>query len=146
MRAVMEADAGLAIDRVRDTLSLPRGHLHQLARSFAHAIEEAVAGRTSPLDIRPAHIRRLPSGTETGTYLAMDLGTTLVHVACVSFFGGGLLEVQQLQRTIPETIKRADADTFFAFLADIVVEAMRETGALMLSSMHLGVTWSFRLE
>ncbi|RKP06555.1 hypothetical protein THASP1DRAFT_3016, partial [Thamnocephalis sphaerospora] len=94
----------------------------------------------------PSYLHQLPTGGETGTYLAMDLGASVIHVACVSFFGSGLYEVEQVQRAIPDAIKRSDADTFFAFLAEVVIEALREAGGLFLSSMHLGVTWSFRLD
>jgi hexokinase len=146
MRAALEADAGAAVDRVRRVLDIPHARLLRVSRVFARALEDAIAGRPSSLDARPSHLHQLPTGAETGTYLAMDLGTSLIHVACVSFFGGGLHEVQQVQHAIPEVVKSADTDTFFNFLADVVEEALRESGGLMLSSMHLGVTWSFRLE
>ncbi|RKP26097.1 hypothetical protein SYNPS1DRAFT_8505, partial [Syncephalis pseudoplumigaleata] len=133
------------VDRVRRVLDIPRPRLLRICHGFARSLDDAVAGRPSALDARPAHLHQLPTGAESGTYLAMDLGTSLIHVACVSFFGGGLHEVQQVQHAIPEVIKTADADTFFHFLADVVEEALRESGGLMLSSMHLGVTWSFRL-
>ncbi|KAI9594503.1 hypothetical protein BDF19DRAFT_445073 [Syncephalis fuscata] len=146
MRAALEADAGAAVDRVRRVLDVPHARLLRVCHTFARTLNDAVTGRPSSLDARPSHLHQLPTGAETGTYLAMDLGTSLIHVACVSFFGGGLHEVQQVQHAIPEVIKSADADTFFNFLADVVVEALRESGGLMLSSMHLGVTWSFRLD
>jgi hexokinase len=146
MRAILEADAGDTLSRVKKTLDISLPQLLNICRAFSTDLDNAVLGRPSPLDARPSQLPRLPTGNETGTYLAMDLDDDMVYVGCVTFFGSGLYEVEQVRHVIPEKIKDSDADTFFNFLADVVMEALREAGGLFLSSMHLGVTWNFRPE
>jgi hexokinase len=92
----------------------------------------------------PSFVTGRPTGTETGKYLAIDLGGTNLRVCQVALVRNGEVEIQQQKYTVPEPLKVGEmrnlcdfiADCTDAFLTEIGTDSSRET-------LHLGFTFSF---
>src|SRR5271156_3840934 len=66
----------------------------------------------------PSYVCRLPTGMETGTYLALDLGGTNFRIATVTLLGDGKTDVEQKQYIIPEELKTGTVESLFDWVAD----------------------------
>ena len=62
---------------------------HTLRIRTLKCFGQGLAGEASPMLMLPTHLRKLPSGTETGSYLALDLGGTNFRVlkVCTAYIG-----------------------------------------------------------
>jgi hexokinase len=61
----------------------------------------------------------VPSGKETGTFLAMDLGGTNIRACSVELKGDGKLEMLQLKAAVPSYLQTAKTSSeLFGFIAD----------------------------
>ncbi|KAI8147580.1 hypothetical protein BJV82DRAFT_596099 [Fennellomyces sp. T-0311] len=97
----------------------------------------------------PSYVTRLPTGHETGTYLALDLGGSTLRVCAVKLLGNGQVHVTEVRRLITDELRKTNTTAFFDWIADCVEELCallpnetRDTTA----SMAMGVSWSFPLD
>ena len=61
----------------------------------------------------------VPSGTETGTFLAMDLGGTNIRACSVHLKGDGTFDMLQSKVAVPPALQTAKTSTeLFGFIAD----------------------------
>ncbi|CAG8635694.1 11881_t:CDS:2 [Ambispora gerdemannii] len=89
----------------------------------------------------PSFVSRLPTGNETGTSYAMDIGGTNLRVAAVTFLGEGRTEIRQKHFIIAEELKTSGVEQLFQWVAEKVEESIVEDGIL-----KMGVTFSFPIE
>jgi hexokinase len=87
-----------------------------------------------------------PKGTETGTYLALDLGGTNLRVCQITFLGSGDLQVKSESYEISKSLKTGDACDLFDFIADCINQFLIDTGYGHSSSIPLGFTFSFPVD
>jgi hexokinase len=123
-----------------DPLSTPR----LLALSSALHKSYVNAASTSPAQMLPSHITRLPSGREQGQYIAVDLGGTNMRVAVVRLHDNDATVSKLEKYTIPECVKTGTAREFFAWIAKRIVkfteQCTLDDGE---TEWKLGVCWSF---
>jgi hexokinase len=86
-----------------------------------------------------------PTGDETGTYLALDMGGTNLRVCEVDLsVGKGEFEIVQSKYRLPEELKTGTAGELWAYIADCVQQFVAEHHAgEELCQMHLGFTFSY---
>lgn len=120
-------------------LETPLKNLSRLAQSFEDVFNHLALTSTSQL--LPTPVRVLPTGEETGRFLALDLGGTNMRVGVVELFGedppsengsydeedveedgsagGGRLRITtQGSWNIPEYLKSSTAERYFAWVAE----------------------------
>ncbi|RFU26513.1 hypothetical protein B7463_g9818, partial [Scytalidium lignicola] len=67
----------------------------------------------------PSYVTAVPDGTETGLYLAVDLGGTNLRVCSVDLHGDTTFTINQCKVAVPPRLMTADtAAELFAFLAE----------------------------
>jgi hexokinase len=158
---------GWSEEAVLERLKAPLRQLPRIARDFEKAFHRVALYSTT--EFLPTPITVLPSGRETGKFLALDLGGSNLRVAVVELFGrdsddghkrwNGRLEFgQQESWLIPENLKSGAAEKLFEWvagkIADITLEYMfsepgleqEERSRLCESAVELGVTFSFPME
>lgn len=74
-----------AIDKFLRPINISDGTLYQLACRFSKLYPELA--RTSEQQFLPTPVTRLPSGKETGQYLAIDVGGSNLRVAFIELIG-----------------------------------------------------------
>ena len=89
-------------------------------------------------------VTSLPTGQESGTYLAVDLGGTNLRVCRVTLESGDA-EVEQEKYFLPSSIKTGTSDELWSFIADSLQKFVTDhpsdskTGELL----PLGFTFSY---
>ncbi|NCC25134.1 MAG: hypothetical protein EOM25_08025 [Deltaproteobacteria bacterium] len=138
----------------------PHPHLTHLIQEFEFPLDGAVAvmdafhrrmeaglsGQTSSLRMLPSFLSR-PRGTETGRYLALDLGGTNFRVLEVSLDGAGRADIVAASRfVVPEEVMRGPGRGLFDFLAECVAEFFGRHPGGRPDEQTLAFTFSFPVE
>lgn len=111
--------------------------------------------QSSNICMLPSYIHTLPSGEETGTYLALDVGGSTFRVAAVQLYGRNngqkksmdILEIKSFR--IGNLVKALEGHAFFGWMADRIVEVLESP---VLRQAHgsktvvMGLAWSFPIE
>lgn len=120
--------------------------LIRVRNHFTSEMENGLAGRPSSLAMLPSFVPRLPSGHETGQYLAVDLGGTNLRVMLLIATGAGVPPlIQQRTFKVPTTVMTSTADELFDFLASKVEEFCTQYN-LMGKHLPLGFTFSYPMD
>ncbi|KAG0021380.1 glucokinase [Podila clonocystis] len=84
-------------------------------------------------------------GTETGSYLTLDIGGTFLRVVFVELLGQGKFNVRQKKYRIDECLKVAEATLLFDFTVASVISFLNENGIKVSqgSELELGFTFSY---
>ncbi|KAF9984477.1 glucokinase [Modicella reniformis] len=113
--------------------------------------EELVEGlsTTDPKNItqQPSFITRLPTGKETGLYLAIDMGGTNLRTAAVHLLGDGQVGVTMEKHEITEKLKTGTGEAMFDWIADCTATLLKSVALDMGNSeLQMGVTFSFAIQ
>ncbi|OAX77096.1 hypothetical protein ACJ72_08609, partial [Emergomyces africanus] len=137
------------IDKFLRPLVVSDSTLHRLACRFRHVYRDLAL--TSDQQFLPTPVTRLPTGQETGRYLAIDVGGTNLRVAFIELLGESKDENgtstgsptsrdtmrraqrQRVNRTlerlwpIGEHLKKDQADDLFLWIGDCMAEVVAES-------------------
>ena len=117
----------------------------RLITDFHRQMRLGLAGTPESLQMLPTYCP-LPTGNETGTFLALDMGGTNLRVLSVHMDGkGGIGHGRINQHAIPDNVMTGTADSLFGFIA----ARIREFALQHLSHerrYRLGFTFSFPVE
>lgn len=95
----------------------------------------------SPIKMLPTYVRAIPDGSETGDFLALDLGGTNFRVLLISIQNG---EVKMESDIYPldQALMTSDAETLFDYIAGCISLFVKKN-KLSDKSLPLGFTFSF---
>lgn len=65
----------------------------------------------------PTYVHNVPDGSETGTFIALDLGGTNLRVCEVELKGKGEFSLRQEKFKVSDELKTGDAAALFAYIA-----------------------------
>ena len=112
-------------------LSIDHKTLYELSHRFSHTYRELAA--SSSEQFFPTAITRLPTGHETGRYLAVYLGLSYLRVAFIDLLGDQPRGRQpHVRRTlekawpIEERLRRDQAQSLFAWIGDCIAEVIAD--------------------
>ncbi|KAG0315870.1 glucokinase [Dissophora globulifera] len=95
---------------------------------------------------QPSFITRLPTGKETGLYLAIDMGGTNLRTAAIHLLGDGQVGVTMEKHEITHALKTGTGEAMFDWIADCTASLLKNVSVDMGNSdLHMGVTFSFAL-
>ena len=94
----------------------------------------------------PSYVSQLLAGTETGTYLALDLNVTCLKVAVITLVGLGKANVDHKKYEIPVELKCGSVEKFFDWVALKVKLTLNETGHDSTSCLYTGVNFGFPIK
>ncbi|KAG5420503.1 GLK1 [Candida metapsilosis] len=144
----------LAIRQIERDFYIDDEYLIKASDYFLQAMD---AGLKAPKQSRenmpmiPAHVSKIPTGKETGLFLAADLGGTNFRVCSIDLKGDHTFELKQSKYRIPiELMKCKKADDLFKYLASKIESFLDEhhDAAKVKSSqaLKLGFTFSFPVD
>ncbi|KAF8931304.1 hexokinase A, partial [Haplosporangium gracile] len=112
--------------------------------------DELVEGlsTTDPKNItqQPSFITRLPTGKETGLYLAIDMGGTNLRTAAVHLLGDGQVGVTMEKHEITHELKTGTGQAMFDWIADCTAALLKSVALDMGNAeLQMGVTFSFAI-
>ncbi|KAI1822062.1 hexokinase-1 [Xylaria intraflava] len=100
----------------------------------------------------PSFNHLLPTGKETGRYLALDVGGSTLRVALVELKGRdanqqGCEIVRMISFKITPEIKRLEGMAFFDWMAERIYEVIHKDGEVNTEdTIPMGLAWSFPVE
>lgn len=137
-------------DEVDRLFTAPLTSANMCAMSDQIRAQLSAALQSSQINMLPSYTRTLPTGAETGTFLALDVGGSTLRVALVHLAGQGSMTIRHVASTpIDEEVKLLEGTRFFDWMASHIdtmlaeVDAEDGRGPVPLS---VGLSWSFPLE
>jgi len=126
--------------------SLSIARLRAVADVALSELQLGLAGETSSFKMLESHVRRLPRGTETGTFYAFDLGGNNLRVMRIVLKEGSTADVKVRKTKIPTSLmeESATAEELFGFVACEAKSAYQEFGDSYGDyKLPVGFTFSF---
>ncbi|KAF8204848.1 hexokinase [Pholiota molesta] len=157
--SALQYDSPQAVfDLIDRQLTLDDSALVELTKAFLAEFKLGLEKYGQPMAMIPTFVTGVPDGTETGTFLALDLGGTNLRVCEVVLNGDKTFNLVQQKYRVSETLKTGEATALFDYLADSV-DAFLTTHATTdytspaddpttspAGDVHLGLTFSFPVE
>ncbi|KAI0751253.1 hypothetical protein C8Q80DRAFT_1098424 [Daedaleopsis nitida] len=159
-------DAGRRVlEDIEDQFRLTKDDLVRITSQFLEDFALGLGEYNHPMAMIPTFVTGVPDGSETGTFLALDLGGTNLRVCEVELLGNHDFVLRQQKYKVSEALKTGEATTLFDYLADSVDAFLTEYASAVPSSpsteqanpfaspilsdspeIPLGLTFSFPVE
>ncbi|PPQ68776.1 hypothetical protein CVT24_007718 [Panaeolus cyanescens] len=152
-------DPQAVFDLIDKQFSVDDNVLLDLTKTFLEEFKVGLANYNQAMAMIPSFVTGVPDGTETGTFLALDLGGTNLRVCEVVLNGDKTFSLVQQKYRVSETLKAGEATALFDYLADSVDAFLtthattdytspqdNKEAAASNSEVHLGLTFSFPVE
>src|SRR5437764_416244 len=93
----------------------------------------------------PTWVMSYPTGRESGTFLALDMGGTNLRVCEITLpEEPGAFDIMQSKYRMPPELKTSTADELFDYVADCMKQFMLSNHEdQKMKEMHLGFTFSY---
>ncbi|KZT12617.1 uncharacterized protein LAESUDRAFT_718896 [Laetiporus sulphureus 93-53] len=144
------------------SFTLDHDALVKITQQFLDDIRLGLGEYNHPMAMIPTFVTGVPDGSETGTFLALDLGGTNLRVCEVTLLGNHQFRIRQQKYRVSEALKTGEASALFDYLADSVDAFLTEFSSAVSSpttaditnpfepstplSVPLGLTFSFPVE
>ncbi|KAJ7638476.1 hypothetical protein FB45DRAFT_741354 [Roridomyces roridus] len=152
-------DAQRVFDDIDRQFTLGPDTLVELTGAFLDEFKVGLDNYNHPMAMIPSFVTGVPDGTETGTFLALDLGGTNMRVCEVVLHGDTTFSLRQQKYKVSDALKTGEATVLFDYLADSVdafltshppadttAEHRNPFAAPDPDVVHLGLTFSFPVE
>ncbi|KAF8076042.1 hypothetical protein FPV67DRAFT_1664354 [Lyophyllum atratum] len=155
IQALMYEDTQRIFDDIDRSFQLSPERLVELTKHFLHEFNVGLGEYGHPMAMIPTFVTGVPDGTETGTFLALDLGGTNLRVCEVVLNGDKTFSLRQQKYKVSESLKTGEAKALFDYLADSVDAFLTTHAASAYTTgspnenndvVHLGLTFSFPVE
>jgi len=114
------------LDGIQAQFQLDEDSLITITNQFLHDFEVGLSEYNHPMAMIPTFVTGVPNGSETGTFLALDLGGTNLRVCEVQLLGNHKFTLRQQKYKVSEALKTGEASALFDYLADSVDEFLTE--------------------
>ncbi|KAH7930242.1 hypothetical protein BV22DRAFT_1028461 [Leucogyrophana mollusca] len=114
---------------LRQQFTLDDKSLFNITATFLREVSDGLANYGHPMAMIPTFVRAVPDGTETGTFLALDLGGTNLRVCEVTLHGDQTFSLRQQKYKVSEALKTGEVTSLFDYLADSVDAFLTESGS-----------------
>ncbi|KAJ3107496.1 glucokinase [Phlyctochytrium bullatum] len=134
-----------ALVRMGKLFAVDADKLNQICRHMVVEMKKGLLDDNQTIKMIPSHVTNRPTGTETGSFLALDLGGSNFRVCEVTLEGNGIARMKQRKYTVSDDLKTGAGDKLFDFFADCVGAFLDEidTSATKGKERKLGFTFSF---
>ncbi|KAJ7499288.1 hypothetical protein FB451DRAFT_1428708 [Mycena latifolia] len=113
-------DAQRIFDDIHRQFQLSPETLIELTGAFLDEFKVGLGSYNHPMAMIPSFVTGVPNGTETGTFLALDLGGTNMRVCEVVLNGDTTFTLRQQKYKVSDALKTGEASVLFDYLADSV--------------------------
>ena len=132
--------------RLESERTVPSAKLSKMVRHLVSEMKKGLQYPDQTLKMLPSFVISRPTGTETGTVLALDLGGSNFRVCLVNLEGQGLVRMKQRKYVVSDELKKSTGIVLFDFFADSIARFLVELGLDMNTPRPLGFTFSFPVE
>lgn len=138
-------DLSAQINELERVFTVDREKLKQITDHFVSELERGLSIEGGTIPMNPTWVMSRPTGDETGTYLALDMGGTNLRVCEVHLpEEKGRFNITQSKYRMPEELKAGKAEELWEYTADCVQQFVESHHkGEQLSKMHMGFTFSY---
>lgn len=134
------------IEEIISELTLPVPKLQELSLRFEEELENGLLRPDAMLKMLPTFVFALPTGSEVGKYLTVDLGGTNLRVALVDLLGNHKYSIRKDSWPIPDSLKSGHGTKIFTFIAQKIEEFLAHPEIEAELPLKLGFTFSFPIQ
>lgn len=135
------------LDSIEKQFELSDEKLKEITAHFVKMYQLGLQHGHEPMAMIPTFVTAVPNGSETGTFMAVDLGGTNFRVCEVTLHGEHKFSLKQRKFKVTEELKTGPAEDLFDYMATCVGDFLKELGNVPEEeSLHLGLTFSFPVE
>ncbi|KZT50279.1 hypothetical protein CALCODRAFT_444837 [Calocera cornea HHB12733] len=123
--------------------------MRMIVDAFEETLDKGLQKEGEVVPMIPTFVFGWPRGSETGSYLALDLGGTNLRVCLVTLAGGGKFEITQTKYRLSEEQKQEEGELLFDFCAKCLktfVDSYLADFDLQGAAIPLGFTFSYPCE
>jgi len=141
--------SGEKVEEVIKRYNLPKESLEEVIRLLRLDMEKGLSADSnvraeSPIKMLPTFVRAVPNGSESGDFLALDLGGTNFRVLLVQILSGSV-HMESDIFPLDQTLMQSDAVTLFDYIADCISLFVKKKG-IQGKTLPLGFTFSFPVQ
>jgi hexokinase len=133
-----------SLNELERQLDVSTKKIQEIAEDFKKAIECGLKGEKSPLLMLPSYIGK-PSGNESGTFLAIDIGGTNLRVVKFTIANRSIVKIVEITASLKSsdgsydyTTSNTTAEELFDYIANKIVQVVAPG-----EKYFLGHTFSF---
>jgi len=151
----LDTELAKALKEIEGEFALDKELLNKTVKQMMWEFEKGLTEHSTPenrdtfLPMIPTYIHNVPDGTETGTFLALDLGGTNLRVCEVTLLGNSKFTLRQEKFKVSDALKTGPAADLFDYIAESVgnfLSTMDEGKKKAGEQLFLGFTFSFPVE
>ncbi|EST04782.1 Hexokinase, C-terminal [Kalmanozyma brasiliensis GHG001] len=147
MPAVPPVSRQQAVQAIEEQFTLDKPLLESLSARFQELYDYGLANHGAEMQMIPSFVTGVPTGTEKGTYLALDLGGTNLRVCEVALDGNGTFTIKQEKYKVSDQLKTGPVNDLFNYMATSIDNFLTDFGTTSTEDvLHLGFTFSFPVE
>ncbi|KAG8925270.1 glucokinase [Tulasnella sp. 418] len=132
--------------RIEKQFELNDERLRIIVDQFVSDFRKGLGKYGEPMAMIPTFVTGVPNGTETGTFLALDLGGTNLRVCEITLNGDQTFTLRQQKYKVSTELKTGEATTLFDYMADSVDHFLTGRDIHGEEALFLGLTFSFPVE
>ncbi|ANB14971.1 hexokinase 2 [Sugiyamaella lignohabitans] len=118
--------------------------LKEITEHFVSELDKGLSTEGGSIPMNVTWVMDWPTGKETGTYLALDMGGTNLRVAEITLDGKRGFDVIQSKYHMPKNIKTGTSDELWDYIAGCLEQFLASHHAGQeITNVHLGFTFSY---
>lgn len=107
------------IKRLEELFTVDKAKLKEITHHFISELRQGLTEEGGDIPMNPTWCMGYPTGHETGTFLALDMGGTNLRVCEIQLSEAqGEFDIIQSKYRMPEELKTGDADELWDYVAD----------------------------
>ncbi|KAK0273729.1 hexokinase [Friedmanniomyces endolithicus] len=133
------------IKRLEDLFTVDTAKLKAIVDHFISELAKGLSVEGGSIPMNPTWCMGFPTGNETGTFLALDMGGTNLRVCEINLpEEKGEFDIIQSKYRLPEDLKTGTADELWAYIADCLQQFIEyHHEGEKLDRLPLGFTFSY---
>lgn len=134
------------IKRLEEMFTVPKAKLKEITDHFVKELEKGLSKEGGSIPMNPTWCMAFPTGYETGTYLALDMGGTNLRVCEITLTEEkSEFEIIQSKYRMPEELKTGKSGELWEYIADCLQQFIETHHAdeQNMEALPLGFTFSY---
>ncbi|TVY48992.1 Hexokinase [Lachnellula occidentalis] len=133
------------IERLEKLFTVDTTTLKKITDHFVAELKKGLSVEGGSIPMNPTWCMGFPTGDETGTFLALDMGGTNLRVCEIILTDQkSEFDIIQSKYRMPEELKTGEADELWEYIADCLQQFVEtHHNGEKLDKLHLGFTFSY---
>ncbi|KAK4464135.1 hexokinase [Cladorrhinum samala] len=134
------------IEHLEQLFTIETKKLKEITDHFVNELEKGLSVEGGSIPMNPTWVMSFPTGYETGTFLALDMGGTNLRVCQITLTDQkSEFDIIQSKYRLPEELKTGEADELWEYIADCLMQFIEthHGDVSKLDKIPLGFTFSY---